>query len=130
MQAPIAPMQGERVFDGTFALISAATTNDTLIKVPRATGRCVRVYNGSITNYSVATKYVKLYDKATQPVVGTDVPRLTIAVPAGATAIFYAGDLGHEFLLGLGLGITGLQPDNDATAVAVGDVKVEVNYFL
>ena len=46
-----------------------------------ATGKRV-VYSLAVSNANAAVRYVKLYNKATAPVVGTDVPVATFALPA------------------------------------------------
>jgi hypothetical protein len=72
---------------------------------------------------------VKLYNKATAPTVGTDVPAMIIPVPAAVAGVpgvatLPVGFNGFRFALGLGLAITGAVADNDTTAVAAGQVKV------
>lgn len=101
--------------------VAAATTNSTL-------GRAgYGVIEGLIlANASAAVKYVKLYDKATAPTVGTDVPILTIAVPATSSVVL--GDVSITFQLGIGLGITGAASDTDTTVTAVNDVIAQVLY--
>ena len=66
-----------------------------------------------------ASVFVHFYDKATAPVVGTDVPILTLEL---ATATYQDLDMqGLSFLLGLGVSFTGAIADNDATALVAGD---------
>lgn len=95
---------------------SAATTNATNIKSSAAKLRSL-----SLFNTSAATKYFKLYNKASSPTVGTDTPVWTIPLPAG-------GGFSREFVVpvpfatGLSYAITGSQADTDTTAVAAGDV--------
>jgi hypothetical protein len=98
---------------------SAATTNITLFRAGPT-----NLFELTVTNKSAAVVYVKLYDKATAPVLASDVPVLTI--PVGITAATVPpvsmsfGDLGKSFPLGLGYAITGAVTDTDATAVATG----------
>lgn len=96
---------------------AAATTNPTLV----AAGQHQVYY---IIGYNAATtiRYLKLYNKATQPVVGTDTPVLTIPIPAGG-GIALDIHLGlNLFPLGLGYGLTQAPADNDATALVAGDI--------
>ncbi len=81
------------------------------------------------SNTGAAAAYVKLYNKATAPTVGTDVPAMLIPVPAAAAGVpgvveITPGFNGYRFALGLGLAITGGAADSDTTAVAAGQVKV------
>jgi hypothetical protein len=73
--------------------------------------------------------FVKLYNKATAPTVGTDVPLMIIPVPAAVGGVpgvaqISPGFNGYRFALGLGIAITGAVADTDTTAVAAGQVKV------
>src|SRR5690242_4134795 len=52
-----------------FHLISAATTNATNIKASAG-----QVYGYDIYNNNAAVRFVKFYNKATAPTVGTDTP--------------------------------------------------------
>lgn len=105
-----------------FRLPSAvAGTNATVVKASAST---LRKIIGTSTRAS--TCYLKLYDKATAPVVGTDIPFLTIPIPANSTF-----DLSFEqdFLAGVGLAITVAPSDSDATAIVAGDI-VALNILL
>lgn len=106
-----------------YSLSSAATTNSTLI----AAGARRALYIGA-TNTGAAVAYLKLYNKATAPTVGTDVPILTITLPAGGQDGFSFGFRGHPFTLGLAFAITNLAADSDTTAVAANQVKVIASY--
>lgn len=107
---------------------SAATTNGALI-VTATTG----VQAVFATNNGAGAAYVKLYNKATAPTVGTDVPEMLIPVPAalggvpGVSAPIDCGFNGLRFPLGLGIAITGGAADNDTTAVTAGQVKVKIS---
>lgn len=107
-----------------FAVNSAASTNGQLVK----TGP-IRLMTLVATNVNAAARFVKLYDKATAPVVGTDIPFLTVPVPANGAQPINFGALGHQLLNGLALAITGAGTDADTTAVAAGDVKVSGDYL-
>ena len=107
-----------------FILNSAATTNGQLILT--GTSGLQAFY---ATNIGATVAFVKLYNKATAPTVGTDTPAMIITVPAAVggvpgTATLPIGFSGFRFALGLGLAITGLVADSDTTAVAAGQVKV------
>jgi hypothetical protein len=107
-----------------FALSSAATTNATSLKASAGT-----MYGCTCSNGGAAAAFVKLYNKASAPTVGTDVPILTIPIPASSVVSLNLGELGHRFSTGIALAITNLVADTDTTAVAAAQVKVIADYI-
>jgi hypothetical protein len=64
--------------------------------------------------------YLKLYNKATAPTVGTDIPALTLAVAAGAQFNF---DFHKQYFnLGFGYAFTTGSADGDTGALTAGDI--------
>lgn len=119
----VQPIGGATTTGNTQSRInSAATTNATLVKASAG-----NLYSLVMTNPSAAVKYVKFYNKATAPVVGTDVPVLTFAIPAASTVQF-TPSVPYRFATGIGFGITGLGTDADVTAVAAGDVLMSYDW--
>lgn len=107
-----------------YTLNSAAGTNAALV-LTGSSG--LHAFYG--TNIGATPAIVKLYNKATAPVVGTDTPAMIIPIPAAVggvpgTAPLPIGFSGFRFALGLGIAITGGMADTDTTAVAAGQVKV------
>jgi hypothetical protein len=103
---------------------SAATTNGQLVQ--SGTSGLQALF---ASNTGAGAAYVKLYNKATAPTVGTDTPAMLITVPAAVAGVpgsveITPGFSGYRFALGLGLAITGGAADSDTTAVAAGQVKV------
>lgn len=110
-----------------FFLNSLSNTNGSLIIAGTA-----GIQSFYATNIGATVAYVKLYNKATAPTVGTDVPEMIIAVPPLASGVpgvatFPIGFSGLRFNLGLGLAITGGFADTDTTAVAAGQVKIKLS---
>ena len=106
---------------------SAATTNGALILT--GTSGLSAFY---ATNEGASYAYVKLYNKATAPTVGTDVPEMIIPIPPAAAGVpgVYAlpmGFHGFRFALGLGIAITRNAVFSDTTAVGAGEVKVKLS---
>ena len=105
-------------------LSSLATTNATSVKASAGT-----LWSFVATNTNVAARYLKLYNKASSPVVGTDVPALTIQIPAGGVpAQLDGGSNGLRFPLGIAFAFTVMAADTDATAVAANEIKVVGNF--
>lgn len=106
---------------------SAASTNGALILT--GTSGLQSFY---ATNTGATAAFVKLYNKATAPTVGTDVPEMIVYVPAAVAGVpgvatLPIGFAGFRFALGLGIAITGAVADSDTTAVAAGQVKVKLS---
>lgn len=105
-------------------LSSVATTNATTSKATAGS-----LFELSATNLTATTKYVKLYNKATAPTVGTDVPIVTLTVAANSAISFEYGANGKRFTNGISFAITGLQAYTDTTAVGVDEVQVSGSYI-
>ena len=110
-----------------YFLNSAATTNGALI----LTGTS-NVSSFYATNEGATAAYIKLYNKATAPNVGTDVPEMIIPVPAAVSGVpgvatIPIGFHGFRFALGLGIAITRNAVHTDTTAIGAGEVKVKLS---
>lgn len=105
--------------------ISTADTN--LVTIKATAGKLV---GGVIGNTTTTWKYVKFYNKATIPVLATDLPLFVVPVAPNSNedlaAIF--DQYGIVFGSGIGYAITGAPQDNDTTAVAVGDIVMSLMY--
>lgn len=105
-------------------LNSAATTNATSVKATAG-----RVYTIVASNQNVAARFLKLYNKASAPTVGTDIPVMVFPLPATSTPLpIDFGAYGAQFSTGIAYAITGAIADADATAVTAGDTKIVINY--
>lgn len=90
-------------------------------------GSAGQVYGWIICNNATAPRFVKFYNKATAPTVGTDTPVMTIELPASSTGQ-YANSFGIAFATGIGIGATVLVADNDTTNTSTNDVVVNILY--
>jgi hypothetical protein len=106
--------------------ISAASTNPTSVKASAG-----QLYSLVAFNQNGAQRFVKFYDKASAPTVGTDVPVWTVGLPGNATGAGsnIAVPQGLQFVNGIAFAITGLMPDADTTAVAANDVALNLAYI-
>lgn len=103
---------------------SAATTNATSVKSTAGT-----LYRVTASNVGAGAAYLKLYNKASAPTVGTDVPVLVVPIPASSVQNIEFGTAGHRFTTGIALAITNLAADSDTTAIAANQVKVLTAYI-
>ena len=88
------------------------------------------LYGYIIFNTATSFRYVKLYDDASAPTVGTDTPIATFAIPpqGGANLDFRDGMM--IFQNGIGIGATTGVADNDTGAPGANDVIVNILYKL
>lgn len=109
------------------SVVSAATTNLTSIKTTAG-----NLFELTASNPTATPAYIKLYNKASAPVVATDVPVLTITVPAasptGLPITFGFSQIGKRFTTGIALAITGGVAATDSTN-AVAGVQVHGTYI-
>jgi hypothetical protein len=112
-----------------YNLIAASGANSTLIGAAGAH----TVYGVQLANIAAAPAYLKLYDKATAPTCGSDIPKAVFIIPAAATAALGGGSnvaipVGKAFALGLGICIvTGIDNSN-STGVAASNVVINIDY--
>jgi hypothetical protein len=102
---------------------SAASTNATSTKTSAGT-----VWSIQASNINAAARYLKLYNKASAPTVGTDVPVLTVPLPAGQVVQVNGGSNGIRFGTGIAWALTVSAADSATDAVAAGEIKVAISY--
>jgi|32_taG_2_1085360.scaffolds.fasta_scaffold18836_2 hypothetical protein len=109
-----------------FRLISAASTNATSVKASAGTITTISAVSMNETTVS----YLKIYDKATAPTVGTDVPVMTIPVPTNVqgAGIVISIPNGVTFSNGIAIAVTGGVADSDTTAVGADEVVINLTY--
>lgn len=103
-------------------LLAAGSTNATSVK-----GSAGQVGGWYLFNAATATRYLKLYNKASAPTVGTDTPFMTIPIPAGAAANVEL-TAGVAMGTGIAFALTTGVADSDTGAVTANDVVVNLLY--
>lgn len=108
-----------------YKLISAASTNATSLKASAG-----QIYSIAAYNINAAVRYLKLYNKALSPTVGTDTPVAVYAIPgntagAGFTISF---PVGMQFDTGIAFALTTGIADSDTGAVAANEQVVNITY--
>lgn len=106
----------------THKTIAAGTTNATSVKASAG-----KVYGIFVNNQNAAVRYLKLYNKASAPTVGTDTPVLVFAIPPAGNVNLYAKD-GIYLSLGIAFALTTGAADNDTTAVTASEHIVNLLY--
>lgn len=124
---PISPRPNTTGANGTTAykLISLASTNANVVK---ASGG--NLYSLIAIGLTSNVRYLKLYNKATTPVVGTDIPVMAIPIPTNSqgAGVAIPFSMGVNFTLGIGIAITAGLADNNTTAVLANDVVVNLTF--
>jgi hypothetical protein len=106
----------------SYNVVTAASTNAASVK-----GSAGTLFEITVSNPTATAIYVKLFNKASAPTVGTDVPVLTIPVAAGTTVPIQFGALGKRFATGIAIAATAAAAATD-TAVAVAGVQINASY--
>lgn len=136
---PIPGMQSHAVTgSGTFTVAGAVTANP-----PTGSGFTVvttastnasnqkssagNLFEISASNPTATAAFLKLYNKASAPTVGTDVPLLTIPIPANGQISLEFGELGKRFSLGIAIAVTPLITVADTTS-AVAGIQISGTY--
>jgi hypothetical protein len=119
----LAPQTSGGLTTGT--LISAASTNGTSLKASAG-----QLFFIQATNINAAVRYLKFYNKASAPTVGTDVPVLTFAVPGNAAGAGFLVEVtnGLVFSTGIAFALTTGSSTADTGAVAASDLIVNLGY--
>lgn len=106
-------------------LLSGASTNATSVKASA----------GSVgflfaVNLNAAVRYLKLYNKASAPTVGTDTPIATLPIPASTTGAGFSIAIpdGVNFSTGIAYATTTGAGDADTGAVAANEIFVFMGY--
>lgn len=109
-----------------FRYISASGSNQDATQIKGSAGQ---LYGLWVTNINAAIRYLKLYDSASG-VTSASTPVLTLGIPgntAGAGGII-AVAVGIAFASGIQFRLTTGVADNDANAVASGELLVSAAY--
>lgn len=108
-----------------YKLNSAASTNATSVK-----GSAGQVYSIMATNTNAAVRYLKLYNKASAPTVGTDTPVQVYALPGATTGGGFSLNIpvGMVFSTGIAFATTTGAADSDTGAVAANEIIVNLTY--
>lgn len=109
-----------------YKLNSAASTNATSVKASAGA-----VYAIQVTNINASARFLKFYDKASAPTVGTDTPIKVLQIPGNTSGsgIVEALGIGIKFSSGIAFAITGGAGDSDTTAISANDVIVNLDYI-
>lgn len=106
------------------SIVAAASNNSTLLKA--GAGSVYGIQTGSIAGSTPA--YLKLYDKATAPTCGTDVPVSVFIIPPTNSGNNGTFPVGKAFSLGIGFCIVSGIAANDNSAVPAATIITNLDY--
>jgi hypothetical protein len=108
-----------------YKLVSAGSTNATSLKASAG-----QIYSIDCFNINAAVRYLKLYNKASAPTVGTDTPVHVYAIPGATTGGGFTKSIpvGMEFTTGIAFALTTGITDADTGAVAASEILVNIDY--
>lgn len=105
-----------------YYLTSAATTNGVNIKASAG-----NVYSVVATNTNASVRYLRLYNVAGAPTVGTTATKLCFAIPGnGGIVVPLANSL--AFTVGIAISLTTGAADTNTSAVAADELKITIGY--
>lgn len=109
-----------------FHRVSTADTNAVAIKAGGGTVHWIHA-----TNVNAAVRYLKLYNLAVAPTVGTSVPTITIALQGGTTGTHtdIPIPLGLDFDVGIAMALTTEATDAGSTGVSASETVVNIGYI-
>lgn len=102
---------------------SAASTNATSLKASAG-----QAYELDVFNNAAYAVFLKFYNKASAPTVGTDTPIWTVPIPSGG-GFSRSFPRGKTFSIGIAYAITKLQADSDTTVVVAGDLTGSIDWI-
>lgn len=85
-----------------------------------------RLYNINVYNSTAATRYFRLFNKASAPTLGTDIPVMVVAIPANSSKEMTLD--GIPFSLGIGIAVTTDAAQLASTLATAGDVQASIVY--
>ena len=106
-----------------FKRVATADTNAAVVKASAGV-----VYGIFVNNINAAARYLKLYNKATAPTVGTDVPVMVIPIAPGQV-VYISIQAGVAFSTGIGIGLVSGLADNSTGAVTASEHVVSIVYL-
>ena len=105
------------------ALFTNNTGAATVVKATAGT-----IYTLNANNTTAAARYVRLFQKATAPTLGTDVPSVVVTVPAGSSKEISFAPGGLTFGSGIGVAVTTDAAQLGSTVATAGDVQLTISY--
>lgn len=105
-----------------YHLVSAASTNATALKTSGG-----KIHYITCSNVNAAVRYLKLYDLAVAPTVGTSVPVHTFLLPINGNFVLECNPP-MDFSTGIAFALTTEATDAGSTAVSSSEHVLNIGY--
>lgn len=93
---------------------------DGLIVMDQVGGTNQTLYGWNLYNPNGVDVFLKFFNKATPPVLGTDLPALTVPVPSLDSVVLFGSDQMQYFNLGMWVAVTTGYDDLNTSAPVIG----------
>lgn len=120
-----APIKLQALANGTTSSRVNSTASNNLTSLKGSAGNIINIDVFNVAAYDV---FLKIYNKASAPVVASDTPIWTIPIKAG-TGFSRAFPNGKSLGTGIAYAIVKLQADTDATNVAALDLTGSIDWI-
>lgn len=106
-----------------YYLTSAASTNGANVKASAG-----QVYGYAVTNNNTSPRYLRFYNTAGTPTVGSTATYMAVMIPGSGGVVVPNGSIGIAFSTGIAISLTTGAADTDTGAVAANEIKLNVFY--
>ena len=110
---------------GGLTLHRRLSTGTDSTNVKNAAGQ---LFWGFVTNTNASARYIKFYNSASAPTLGSGTPILTFLVPPGSSGLQITAEQGLAFSTGIGYTLSTGATDADAVTVAANEIIVNLGY--
>ena len=120
------PMAGYPVASGgasVYYLSSSASTNGANVKASAG-----QVYGYTVTNSNTSARYLRFYNTAGSPTVGSTATYMAVMIPGSGGVVVPIGSIGIAFGTGIAISLTTGAADTDTGSVAANEIKLTVFY--
>lgn len=106
-----------------YYLSSAASTNGTNVKAGAGA-----LFGYTVTNSNASARYLRFYNTAGTPTVGTTATYIGVMVPGSGGVVMSPSSIGVDFSTGIAISLTTGAADTDTGAVAADEIKLTLFY--
>jgi hypothetical protein len=110
---------------GGLTLHSRLSTGTDSTNVKASAGQ---VFWGFVTNTNASARYIKFYNSASAPTLGSGTPIARMMIPPGSSGLQITAEQGLAFSTGIGYTLSTGAADSDTGTVAANEIIVNLGY--